>query len=103
MPSKETGKSSFTERNKRKKGAMMKLRYLKTAQLVLGLLVIGAPALKTLTRTGVQVSVWFYIFEALCIAGLYVCHRLYRCPHCKRQLKITHEKECPHCKEPLDV
>jgi len=81
----------------------MKLRLLRTAQFVFAVLLLCAPVLKTVTRTGVQISIWFYAFEILCIGGLMVCRRLYRCPHCKKQLKINCTTQCPHCKETLDV
>ena len=81
----------------------MKLRILKAAQLIFALLILCAPVLKTVTRTGVQVSIWFYGFEFVCIVGFLVCRWMYRCPHCKKQLKINHQHHCPHCNEPLDV
>ena len=80
----------------------MKLRWLKAAQLLFAVLILCAPVLKTVTRTGVQTSVWFYAFELLCIGTLLVCRRLYRCPHCKKQLELNHKHHCPHCRQPLD-
>lgn len=81
----------------------MKLRFLKTAQLIFALLILCAPVLKTLTRTGVQISIWFYVFELICIGGLVVCRNLYCWPHCKKKLQINHTHNCPYCKETLDV
>lgn len=80
----------------------MKLRYLKRMQLMTAVLILAMPVLKTVTRTGVRVNGWFYLFEAVCMVTLFLCRRAYRCPHCQNQLEIIHTSKCPHCSEPLD-
>ena len=81
----------------------MKLRYLRGVQLVLGVLIVAMPALKTVSMTDVRPSVWYYVFWAVCIGLFSLFHKMNRCPHCKKQLGYEKLDKCPHCAEPLDV
>lgn len=84
-------------------GKSLKLKLLYYARLLLALLVLCYPLIRDFaTNGGFLFRPGVSLFGLACMLGVFLCHKAYCCPVCKKSLGTKLLKRCPHCDTPLE-